>query len=281
MIYYELGHAYEKYGNMNAAYDYYCRADEEFENLDSQHSEIRLSILFNLARCHNLMRNYRSALRYAEKAEKLATEYNKHLYRLRIRYMKGNALIRLGDIKRARDLYLAALKEAQDNSFLLDVAIINNNVGKLFQEIGDYAQARAHYQRAQQIFELLNEELFMCDTLIHLSELCHLEGNYEKAVEYIRTVLGYCEKIGVNTYREKAGALLVLGRIKASQGYLQEYEQLLEEALLIYDRHHVINEAYEVAVELANSLYERKDARAVSYYRKAIELNKLGVDMRR
>ncbi|WP_172844408.1 helix-turn-helix domain-containing protein [Tumebacillus algifaecis] len=273
LLMYELGHAYELSGNMVAAYDYYCRADEEFENVEGK-DDVRLSVLFNLVRCHNIMQNYRAALRYAEKAEQLALEYSKHLYRLRISYMKATPLRKLGDYEKAEKIYLACLREAQENSFLLDVGLINNNIGNLYQEIGEPRKALAHYQRARKVYEILNEEAYLCETLVHLAEISRLEGDLENAVELCKQVLSITDKIQTNVYREKGQATRLIAWVLADQGKFDAHIAKLEEVLNIYDQHQLVREAYEVAVELADKLYEKNDPRAVDLYRKAVEFNK-------
>ncbi|MFD2169732.1 helix-turn-helix domain-containing protein [Tumebacillus lipolyticus] len=273
LLLYELGHAHEQMGNMVAAYDYYCRADEEFAYVEGR-DEFRLNVLFNLVSCHITMQNYRSALRYAEKAEQLASAYSRHLFRLRVSYMKATPLQKLGESAKAEKIYLSCLREAQENSFLLDVGLINNNIGNLYWERGEHSQALAHYQRAQQVFELLNEELYACEPLLHLAEISQVEGDVDKALELCQRVLQITEQIGTNAYRERGQAKHLMARIKADQGRFDEYVSQLDEVLSIYEQHQLMREAYEVAVELGDKLYEQEDGRAVELYRKAVEFNK-------
>jgi transcriptional regulator with XRE-family HTH domain len=273
LLMYELGHAYELSGNMIAAYDSYCRADEEFENVDGK-EELRMNVLFNLVRCHIVMQNYRSALRYAEKAEQLAAEHPKHLYRLRISYMKATPLRMLGEREKAEKIYLSCLREAQENSFMLDVGMINNNMGNLYKDMGERSQALANYVRAQKVFELLNEKGYMCETLIHIAEISRLEGDLEKTVELCNQVLSIADQLKPTVYREKAQAKHLLASVKLDQGKFDEYVAGMEEVLAFYDRHQLLREAYDTAVELAEKLYQREDPRAVELYRKAVEFNR-------
>lgn len=272
LLMYELGHAYELSGNMVAAFDYYCRADEEFQFVEGK-DDVRLSVLFNLVRCHIIMQNYRSALRYAEKAEQLASVYSKHLYRLRVSYMKATPLRKLGETEKAKEIYLACLREAQENSFLLDVGLINNNIGSLYKDHGETSQALSHYQRARKIYEILNEEAYLCETLVNIAAIYRLEGDLASAVELCNQVLSIADKVQTNVYREKGLATRLIAWVLADQGKFDEYIAKLEEVLAIYEQHQLVREAYEVAVEIADKLYEQNDPRAVDLYRKAVDFN--------
>lgn len=268
----ELGKAHALVGNMLAAYDYFTRADEEFED-EYEDVETQLQIFFEMIRCNFTMKNYRTALRYAEKAEKLATKHSIHLRRIRATYLKADLLGRLGDSEKAEAIFMKALKEAVDNSFLSDVAIINNNIGCMYQHQGNVGQALAHFQRAKKLFELSKEPHYLMETLLHLAEIASQEEDFEEAKSLIDQVFAITEGVGINTYTVKARAKYILGKMRAAQGDFDAYVSNLEDALDIYDQNYVMIEGYDVAVELAESLYQRGDIRALDMYRRAIEYN--------
>jgi tetratricopeptide (TPR) repeat protein len=257
---------------MLAAFDYYSRADEEFEQHEGDH-ETRLKIFFELSRCNTLMDNYRTALRYVEKAEKLAAEHMKHLHRLRARYGQALCLEHLDEKEKAERLYLSSLKEAEDNSFLLDVAIINNNLGYLYHSLGRLGQALAHLQRARNLFELMNEEIYLCDTYQRTAEIMLQEGDQEAAMEYVSKIMDITDRVVINTYRERAQALRLKGKIKESESNFEEYVENLHLALQIYEHNYAIVGAYEVSIELAEAYYQRDNDRSLDMYRRAIEFN--------
>jgi HTH-type transcriptional regulator, quorum sensing regulator NprR len=273
---FELGRAHELNGNKLAAYDAFCRADEEFENID-ENLDIRMQMWYSLAKNHFSMNNFRVAYRYIEKSERLATNLSKHLWRIRSTYMKATLLRRLGEAEKAEKIFVKVLKEAEDNGLLLDVGIINNNMGRLYQDAGEYGQALAHFYRAKQVYELLGEEVYLSNTLLHLAELALAEGDVAKAGATIQQVMEIVNRIGVNTYLEKAKAYRILGWICREQGDFDGYIARLEEGLAIYDENQAVFDAYELAKELAESLYERHDARATDMYRKVVAYNEKGL----
>jgi HTH-type transcriptional regulator, quorum sensing regulator NprR len=273
----ELGLAYQGSGNMIAAYDCYCRADDEMDQVDTK-NDIRLMILFNLAKCHYFMHNYRTAVRYAEKVEKLAEEKSKFLYRIRATYMKAGYLVLLDRFEEAERYFMDALKEAEQNSLLLDVAIIHDNLGETFLKQREFGQSKAHLKRAQQILELLNEDLYLCASMALLAEVYMREGQYQFADEVIDKCVGILSTIQLNTYREKAKALKIRGLVRLAEDEFEGYVINLEQALELYDQNQVLIEAYDLAVELAEQLDQRGDSRALGMYRKAIEYNKKSIE---
>jgi tetratricopeptide (TPR) repeat protein len=268
----EHGKAHRLSGNMMMAHDCFCRADEEFEHVDGK-NESHLRTYYELAECHYYMQNYRTALRYMEKAEQLAQALSKHLVRIRTTYYKATILRRMGEEEKAKELFLKTLKEAQDNNLLFDVATINNNLGCLYKGLGEYGSAVAYFQRALQVYELLNQEQNLCDPYLNLAEVALLNQDAEKCRSYISEVLSIVGRIGDHHYMERARALKIKSWIEREAGNIEAYIAQMEEVLRIYEHHAVVSEAYDLAVELAEVLYERKDPRALQMYRKAIEWN--------
>ncbi|WP_198299731.1 helix-turn-helix domain-containing protein [Tumebacillus avium] len=268
----ELGKAHRLCGNMMMAHDCYCQADEEFEHVDGK-NESHLRTYYELADCHFYMQNYRTALRYMEKAEQLSQELSMHLTRIRCTYYKATILRKMGQSEKAKGLFIGTLKEAQDNQLLFDVATINNNLGCLYKAAGEYGQANAHFQRALQVYELLNQEQYLCDPYLNLAEIALAVGDVQKCLGHLADVLGIVERSGGQFYMEHARALQIRSWVERDAGKFEVYVEQAMEVLGIYAQHSVVGEAYELAVELADVLFERKDGRAVELYRTAIGLN--------
>lgn len=268
----ELGKAHRLSGNMMMAHDCFCRADEEFEHVDGK-NESHLRTYYELADCHFYMQNYRTALRYMEKAEQLSQELSMHLTRIRCTYYKATILRKMGQSEKAKGLFIGSLKEAQDNQLLFDVATINNNLGCLFKAAGEYGQANAHFQRALQVYELLNQEQYLCDPYLNLAEIALSVQDVQKCLGHLADVIGIVERSGGKFYMEHAKALQIRSWVERDAGNFERYVEQAMEVLAIYRQHSVVGEAYGLAVELADALFERKDGRAVELYRMAIELN--------
>ena len=270
-----LGLSYEQIGNMSAAADCYRRAEQEFEGTQEDcDNKTSMSVYFNLTKCNIVLKNYHNALRYAEKCLELAQLSQRHLYTLRVKYMMAFLLSKLGRSEQAEKLYMSTLAEAENNSFMSDVAIISNNFGEFLLEKGEYARAKTLLRRSKTTFELLGENYHICETYLHLSDLELLEGNVDKAIEYLNHVFTTVEKQEVSSFKEKARALVRLGKIRNLQGDFEAFVRLLTDGITIFEQNHVWDEAFAVAVELAEGLDKMDDPRAIHYYRKAVEIQK-------
>jgi tetratricopeptide (TPR) repeat protein len=277
MFMYQLGFAFENSGNLMAAYDTYCRAESEVDEVDGD-PETRYKIYYGLARRHFIMRNNRAAMRYFEKAEQVSLTMSRHLWRIRATLMKATMLKRMGDYKKAEALFVDVLKEAQDNQFLFEVGIVNNNMGCLYLERGEYGQASSHLNRALKVYEILKSDYYMCDTMLHLALLRYQEREFDHALELIDQLLAITDLLPKQTYLEKAKAMQLIGWIKRDRGEFEGYITQLEKALKVYDENRVVYETCEVAKELAEALYKNNDSRAVEMYRKAVQYNEKLLD---
>ncbi|KEO82375.1 helix-turn-helix domain-containing protein [Tumebacillus flagellatus] len=273
----EVGLAYEHSGHLSAAYDSYCRADQEIDLVQGNY-ETRYRVYYSLSRSHLAMNNNRTALRYAEKAEMVATEIKRHLWRLRASGLRATVLHRLEVYELAEQLFLETLQEAQDNQFLLDVLILNNNLGCMYLDIGKNGQAFSYLNRALKVSEILNHQQFMCDSLLHLAELYFRNGESKQAIQQIQRVLELSSQIPKQTYQERAKAHRILGWVKKSEGDFEGYITQMENALNICDENFVVFEAYEMAKETAEELYQKQDSRAVEFYRKAVQYNEKALE---
>lgn len=276
----EIGTAHEMNGNKAAAHDYYYQADEVAEAGEGN-LETRLRVYFNLGRCHHSMHNDRTALRFVAKAERIATELSKHLWRIRSTYMKATFLGEVGETEQAERVFLSALKEAEDNNLLLDVGIINNNMGSMYQHIGELGQAAAHFQRAKQVYELLDARRYLCTTLIHLAELAVADDDLMQAVALAEQVFEITRSLEANTYTAEAQAWRLFGVVERAKGNFAGDIEHLERTLALYDCHHAVIEAYETAKEIAEALYANGHPGALDMYRRAVEYNEKSIKLRR
>ena len=273
-LYLQLGYSYEVIGDRLSAHRYYTKADDEFAHVDAEgSSRLRLRIYFGLARCHFFLHNNRMAYRYYELTEALAEENMMHLWRIRARYMKATMLKRMGEWERSEEVFLCVLKEAQENSLLLDIGYINNNMGQLFQDRGEYGQAKVHYDRAVQVWKLMNEDVLTCDPLLHNAEIAIIGGQLEMAESLVKDVFAIIELHPIPTYGARAKSHRIYGWIKAQRGQFEEYVDHLQQSIDLYAQHDMPLEACETARELADEFYQKGDTRAVDMYRQAMAYN--------
>ncbi|MBL0385919.1 helix-turn-helix domain-containing protein [Tumebacillus sp. ITR2] len=279
----DIGQAYDMSGDQQAAFDCYLRADEEYEFIEAEgeHSKLRYAVSLGLAKYHCIMGNYRASMRYAEKAERVAVHTNTHLYRIRSHYFKAIPLRRMGETQKAEQIYLEALKETHDNSLLVDVAIISNNLGEIYQERGELGPALQFYQRSYNMFNLVGAGLQLFQPLLHMAELACQNEDHGKAQEFIQEIFTICDQEEGRAYRERASGLRLLAQVKLSLQDTKSFEDHMLQALRIYQDHNVWDAAYEVAVEMAEHYSQFDSARSVELFRQAVEYNKTVKSLRR
>jgi len=267
----ELGRAYETQGDMTRAFELYFRADEEFQTIEVI-DERCMRDLFVLAVSHYRMRNYRTGLRYVSKVEQIAVELAFHTWRIYAQSLKTKLYTHLGEYEKAREIFPKLLEEAQKQALIEKVGDIQNNYGCLYMAMGEYGEAQSHLQKSVKMYELLGEEVEMSSVYLNLVEAAYREREYARAATYMEQVQSLLQRLPSNrTYQYRARAQHLQGKLHAASGDFAQYVQALQGALEIYDQHGVVLEAYDVAVELADALYEKGEDNAVEMYRKAVE----------
>lgn len=272
MYLFRLGAAYELSGHKRNAFDAYWRAYEQFELADGN-LDNKFFITFYIGKHYFYMNNNRSALSFLEKALQMASEIPMHLWRVRTHYMMASTLRKLGQWERGEQLFVQSLKEAEDNNFQLDVAIINHNMGCMYQELTEYGMAQAHFKRAVWVFEFCKQEAYLCAPLHHLAEVAFARNEMEEALRYLDRVFELVSQSTFFSHLELANATRLRGQICLSQGQAEAYVDHLQAALQTYEQHRSYLEAYEVAKELAAYFYDTRDERALEMYRKVVEYN--------
>lgn len=267
----ELGRAYETQGDMTRAFELYFRADEEFQTIEVI-DERCMRDLFVLAVSHFRMRNYRTGLRYVTKVEQIAEESTRHTWRIYAQSLKTKLYTHLGEYEKAREIFPKLLEEAQKQALIEKVGDIQNNYGCLYMAMGEYGEAQSHLQKSIKMYELVGEEVDMSSVYLNLVEAAYREREYARAATYLEQVQALLQRLPSNrTYQYRARAQHLQGKLQAADGHFAQYVQALQAALEIYDQHGVVLEAYDVAVELADALYDQGDDNAVEMYRKAVE----------
>lgn len=269
-LYLELGRAHARVGNMEHAFSCYLKGEEIYQGIAEDLKDLDIMrITSGLARAHFEMRNYPTALRYIRVAKRLAVADEQLVFELYCTNIEANNLLSMGEREQAEQLYLHALEGFQKLTLIAHVATVQNNLGDLYLIYKEYGDAQQYFQRAFQNFELVDNRFGQCETLLNLAEVALRDGNTSKAQIH-------CDHVAAIHTRSAVGHMYLarmhrlLGRSFLAQGRWNTGLEEFEQSLQVYEEHRAYFEAYEVAIELANVLYERNEVRAVEFYRKAI-----------
>lgn len=265
----DQGRAYSYAGEMGRAFECYREAEEVFAAA-AEEDPLTLRLLCRLSDAKYRMRNYRLAMRHAERMEEVADRLSKHYWRLMAQCMQANCWLPLGREDLAESLNLACLKEAEDNAYLGLIGAINNNLGELYIRQGRYASAHLHLQRAIRELELVKMDELLLDPMIQLAELLVLEEDEEGASRQIARTQELILRTNGAVCLYEVRALELLARLAGMRGDREEQILRLQECLDVCDRHHIVLEAYDIAARLAAVLDESGDPRATTAYRRAI-----------
>jgi tetratricopeptide (TPR) repeat protein len=110
-----------------------------------------------------------------------------------------------------------------------------NNLGLLYNAIGDYSHAIAAYEEAMVTYERLDNRERLAVALLNLGMAHHLAGRMSQAIETYQKSLALCEETGValvqaRTHYNLAEAMAELGKSQQAMRYWQAGYTLSREA---------------------------------------------------
>lgn len=165
------------------------------------------------------------------------------------------------------------LQLAQNINFKKGVADCLNNIGIVYQKLGNYEESRRRYLEALDIREELNDQNGMASCIGNIGITFSSLGNYDKALEYHFDALKIKESIEANL----DGIARTLGHIGFVYTHKGDYEKAIEYLLkALKMRQDLDNRRSEIAcLHNLGILYERLGnyEDALECYDKALELS--------
>ncbi len=207
--------------------------------------------------------DWASAAERLSRAEALAEENNLTLLGARA---AGNRAI----LENARGQHTLALQRLQSSiatfrrlGMMADVARGLNNMGMVYYALADFAQARACYREALEIFGRLGDVREQGVAHLHLAEVALAEGALEEARAHCVQAVRRFSRLGFELGIADVGR--VYGGIAAQEGRTAVAERYLREALAIYETHGdqlnvaETRQALAVLLEKAGKAYEAQE----------------------
>lgn len=160
-----------------------------------------VAILLRLKGLYNIMTSeYEEAEELLERSIKIFTMLNKYenKYALNI----AAAYKYIGDIRRynmkfsdALNYYDKAISICEDIKVLRGITIFNTNAGQAAFDMGDYGRAREYFNRAIRVYNIIDSIWGRSIAQGYMSLLLIKEGNYKKALEYLKAAEKYAYKM--------------------------------------------------------------------------------------
>ena len=193
----------------------YLRAVELTEKATDSHAV--LSVWIMLGYINDILGDYEKALGYYFKGLNIAESLGKRNFVSRFDNNIGNIYGSAGEYRKAIEYYLKAagiFKEMNEDSFYANTLL---NIGNDYYNLEMVDSAWYYLNKSKEINEKLNNHYGLVNYYNKLSEIEYDEGNYRKALEFIKIELKEIEQLdksffGSNAYN-RAGALLFLGDI--------------------------------------------------------------------
>ncbi len=189
----------------------------------------------------------------------------------------GLAYSDLGEIKKAIECYMQALKIAKDLGDKKGEENSLGNLGLAYIQIGQVDKAIQNYEQALQIAEEIGDIRGKGNSLGNIGLAYNQLGKIEKAIQYYKKALEIASKVGDK--RGEGSHLGNLGNVYADIGRVEKaieyYKKALKIAREIGDRRGEegrLGNLGNVYIQLG------KTEKAIQYYEKALEISKEIVD---
>lgn len=263
-----LGQAYFRAGKPALAIEYHRHCLDAIEKGEVDDPLFRLSVYANLTSDQLVLGQYEDAIINFQSVEKLAsrvtsTDALADLYQ----EMAGTARA-AGDARRARlyterSLILHQVKQNQ----LLAIEVYNV-FGRILLEAGEFAQAQSCFHNAVTLAQVIGNETLLAQAQVNQAELHLRQERYNEAEELANATIETGRRH--NDPLLTGQALLVLGRVYASQGRRQEAEEAFLSSIHYLQGTHACDLLSKAYFRLGQAFVTWGDAkRAAEYLEKA------------
>jgi tetratricopeptide (TPR) repeat protein len=144
---------------------------------------------------------------------------------------KGNELRRQGRFAEAEELYLLMLRELEKpGSEELGLAVLFNNLGALYQDLGRLAEAERLHLKSLSIRKKLmgNQAVELAPSLNNLAEVYRAQGRLSEAESLYRQALQLSDDTSPDDPALLATLSMNQGRLLQKRGHYAEAEALTE-----------------------------------------------------
>lgn len=188
-------------------------------------------------------------------------------YQIRI----GLSYFMLGKNEQAEHWYKTVLVETEKDKKNIFRGHAFNNLGLLFQNIGDLQKARKNYDQAFEVYKSLDEDFLSDIAQMNIGKVLHEKGNYKDAVEYLTRSAKTFEKRGNNA--QLGEIYSTLGLIQESLGDLNKAKKLHRLSIQFREK---VGEPYDLASSYNNIGWVFKETRQLDsakfFYNRALNL---------
>ena len=191
--------------------------------------------------------------------------------RLKFEIRIGLSYFFLGDNENAQSHYSYVIERTNKDSLSIFRAHALNNLGLLYDHIGNFEKSIRAYERAGAVYALLDEQLSFDRTQMNIGKVLSKKGNYTGALKIFTHV--------ARSFEESKDSLRIgetyssIGLIQGSLGSIQKAKEFHEKAIVIWK---ALNNDDGLASSYNNIGFVYQEANqsdsALWFYREAIRL---------
>lgn len=253
LLYIRFGIFFKDSGIYPEATKQFNAADDLAKKLDND--SIQIAVQNQLAEVCLLLKNYDKAIEYLTQASSKASKF-------KFIEMEAIAEELLGTCYEKKSNYLQALHH-QENSLLLfnsmqqqeGIAIVNENIGSIYEDLEQYDTARAYFQKAYEFFVAMNHEGQM-NVLNNLGDTYRKQGLYAKGLTYTIQAkelaeLWYDAHQLESAYRDMAKSYTETKAYEKAYNCLQKSNEIKEEQFYSqnFEQMNVLQTVYDTKVK--------------------------------
>ena len=179
----------------------------------------------------------------------------------------------IGNYTKALEFYNTALEIAKSINDSVQIAYSYNNIGGAYRLERNYTIALTNMFKALEIFENLNMNEGIAFCTINIGIVYRLQGNYSKALDYINRTITIRENLG-----DKYGLAIALNQFVEILIDKKELDKALNEYKELYRLYEDLDDTKGIATalgEMGGILYEKKNYKAAKDYReRSLEIHK-------
>ena len=139
--------------------------------------------------------NSDSALKYTDQALSMAKQTNNRKGKVDALIQKGRILVQLLDYNQALESFESAIKLADQDNMLNEIAIANGVIGIIYAELGDFDNSAKYNFKALELFEKVGNKQEIGVTLGNIAADMSSQKNYKKALDYMNEAIAIAREI--------------------------------------------------------------------------------------
>ncbi len=249
------------------------------ESICTQHG-VKKEILANLYNAFvyyysEVINNYKKAAKYSQKGLKLAKELNlPHLYaKLTINY--GVISLDVGLFEESLSSFRTSLEYGEITGDNMIILYSLANLGDTYIKLEDYEAAKEVYLKAEEINKSFQDIMVMVDIRRGLSLIEYVNGNLDRACEYLEETIVMLYNNGINSYASELTVLLIErylegNKLDLAQRLVKETKEIVQESKsnsLLASYHRNLAKYYEL-LEDYKQAYENQ--KTYEYYQREL-----------